>query len=187
MATCNECKGTFSFFSLDDGLCKECNTKLNPPCSGCGNTFRAGFVVDGLCQECREGNAWEREAKKEQEAELAKKLSKNIMLTTETAHNLDVDTRLGIVASEVIIGLHLGKEVLVGVRDLVGGRSKSLQKTFREGREIAFEELQLQAHKLGADAVVGIDIDYLDIGGGKTTMPMVVVSGTAVKLNACEA
>lgn len=155
-------------------------------CNQCNKDFLAHYLVGGVCVTCREGPVVEQDNRSQSEIDRdrqkAIQLSKNIMLTTETAHNLDVVTRLGIVASEVIIGQHLGKEILVGLRDLVGGRSKSLQKTFREGREIAFEEMRVQAYELGADAVVGIDIDYLDIGGGKTTMPMVVVSGTAVNL-----
>ena len=151
------------------------------------------YLVGGVCVTCREGPVVEQDNRSQSEIDRdrhkAIQLSKNIMLTTETAHNLDVVTRLGIVASEVIIGQHLGKEILVGLRDLVGGRSKSLQKTFREGREIAFEEMRVQAYELGADAVVGIDIDYLNVGSGigQSTMPMVVVSGTAVKVSSGEA
>ena len=120
--------------------------------------------------------------KKESIAKQKKVALESIIITTETAHNLAVENRLGVIAAEVVIGAHIGKDFLTDVRNMVGGRSKSLQKSFKEAREIAVDELRADALSLGAQAIVGVNISYLDISGG-ATMPMVVVSGTAVSLS----
>lgn len=105
-----------------------------------------------------------------------------ILLTTETAHNLPVAERLDIVTAEVVIGLHLFKDIATIFRDGFGGRSKFMQEGLREARKTALDELRLEAHALGADAVVGVGLDYSEIGGGGKNMLFLVASGTAVKL-----
>lgn len=164
MANCKKCDQKKGFFELIDGICDSCRNE----------------VTRQKAQEIADAEEKIRlDAKRVQDAKSTS--IQKITLTTETSHNLNVIERLGVIATEVIVGQHLGKEMLVGLRDLVGGRSKSLQNTFREAREIAFDEIRLEAYELGADAVVGIDIDYLDVSS-VGTMPMVVVSGTAVKV-----
>ena len=106
-----------------------------------------------------------------------------IILTTETAHNLPVDQRLEIVTAEVVIGMHLFKDIASAFRDTFGGRSGTMQKGLRDARKTALEELKLEAHALGADAVVGIDLDYSEISGGGKSMLFLVASGTAVTLS----
>lgn len=164
MATCKECGAKVSFLSLMEGVCDACRDKER--------ILREQAAASETAQVAQE------------QFEVDESL-KSIILTTEAVCGLEITERLGIVATEVVIGQHLGKEFLTGVRDIVGGRSKSLQKTFREGREIAFQEIRQEAFNLGADAVVAVDIDYLDVSGGGT-MPMVCVSGTAVKLKTGE-
>ena len=80
----------------------------------------------------------------------------------------------------VILGANIFRDFFAGIRDIVGGRSGAYEKELRKAREIAFEELGSQARALGADAVVGIDIDYETVGQNGS-MLMVSVSGTAVK------
>lgn len=106
-----------------------------------------------------------------------------VLLTTETAHDLPVAERLGIVVSEVVGGVNILKDFAAGFRNIVGGRSGTTQNALKDLREQALAELQYAAAERGADAVVGVDLDYNDIGGSGSTMLMIVASGTAVKLS----
>jgi uncharacterized protein YbjQ (UPF0145 family) len=85
----------------------------------------------------------------------------------------------GVVAGEAIMGANLFKDLFAGVRDLVGGRSATYERELQRAREIALQELQERAKELGANAVVGIDLDYEVLGQGNS-MLMVSASGTAV-------
>jgi uncharacterized protein YbjQ (UPF0145 family) len=100
-----------------------------------------------------------------------------ILTTTTAVEGKRVEEYLGVVFGEVISGVHLGKDLLAGFRDIFGGRSKSYEAEIEKARSGAFEELRTRAKDAGADAVLGIDIDYETIGA----MMMVTVSGTAVK------
>ncbi len=87
----------------------------------------------------------------------------------------------GVVTGEAILGANIFKDFFAGIRDIVGGRSAAYEQELQKARRIAFEEMSDQARDLGANAIVGIDIDYETVGsqGG---MLMVSVSGTAVTL-----
>jgi len=104
-----------------------------------------------------------------------------ILSTTSSLDNQKVSQYLGIVTGETIIGANFIKDFFAGIRDIVGGRSGSYEKVLREAKDIALKEMEEQAHRMGADAVIGIDLDYETVGpnGG---MLMVTASGTAVKL-----
>ena len=104
-----------------------------------------------------------------------------IISTTPTLEGRPIRDYLGIVTGEVIIGANIFKDLFAGIRDIVGGRSGSYEKSLRQAREIAFRELEEEALKLGADAVVGVDIDY-EVIGERGSMMMVSASGTAVTL-----
>lgn len=85
----------------------------------------------------------------------------------------------GVVAGEAILGVNLFKDLFAGIRDLVGGRSATYERELQRARDIALEDLQERAQELGANAVVGIDLDYETLGQGGG-MLMVSASGTAV-------
>jgi len=104
-----------------------------------------------------------------------------IIATTPTLEGRPVRDYLGIVTGEVIVGANIFKDLFAGIRDIVGGRAGAYESTLRSAREQAFRELQDEARRLGADAVIGVDIDYEVVGQGGS-MLMVSVSGTAVKL-----
>ena len=87
----------------------------------------------------------------------------------------------GIVFGEAILGANIFRDLLAGVRDIVGGRSGAYESKLRTGREIAVIEMLHEAQRLGADAVVGIDIDFETVGQTQT-MLMICASGTAVTL-----
>jgi uncharacterized protein YbjQ (UPF0145 family) len=103
-----------------------------------------------------------------------------IISTTNTLETNEVKQYLGIVTGETIIGANLFKDIFAGIRDIVGGRSGSYEKVLREAKDTALKEMEDQATRLGADAIIGVDLDYETVGasGG---MLMVTASGTAVK------
>jgi uncharacterized protein YbjQ (UPF0145 family) len=101
------------------------------------------------------------------------------MTTTPTIEGKRIVAYRGVIAGEAILGANLFKDLFAGIRDLVGGRSGTYEKELRKAREIALRELEAQAQELGANAVVGIDIDYEELGE-KNGMLMVSASGTAV-------
>ncbi len=88
----------------------------------------------------------------------------------------------GVVAAEAILGANIFRDFFAGIRDLVGGRSAAYEKELRKARDIATKELIQQAQEAGANAIVGIDIDYENIGPQGGGMLMVSMSGTAVSL-----
>ena len=104
-----------------------------------------------------------------------------LMSTTSVIEGRPVRDYLGVVTGEVIVGANIFKDFFAGIRDVVGGRSGVYEKTLSSARKTALEELAAEARTLGADAVIGIDLDYEVIGSGGS-MLMVSASGTAVKL-----
>jgi uncharacterized protein YbjQ (UPF0145 family) len=85
----------------------------------------------------------------------------------------------GLVAGEAILGANIFKDLFAGIRDLVGGRSATYERELQRARELAISEMQERAQELGANAVVGVDLDYEVLGAGNG-MLMVSASGTAV-------
>jgi len=100
--------------------------------------------------------------------------------TTSTVDGKTVSEYLGVVAGEAILGANIFKDIFGAVRDIIGGRSGAYEREMGKAREIAFSELEDQAKRLGADAIIGIDIDY-EVVGQQGGMMMVSVSGTAVR------
>jgi uncharacterized protein YbjQ (UPF0145 family) len=102
-----------------------------------------------------------------------------IVTTTPSVEGRRIKQYLGIVAGEAILGANVFKDLFAGIRDLIGGRSGAYERVLRDAREMALAEIQQQARELGANAVVGLDIDY-EVLGERNGMLMVSVSGTAV-------
>ena len=103
-----------------------------------------------------------------------------IKTTTSVVEGRPVQDYLGVVVGEAILGANIFKDMFGAIRDVVGGRSGAYEREMGRAREIAFAEMEERARELGADGIVGIDIDYEVIGSGGSMM-MVSVSGTAVK------
>jgi uncharacterized protein YbjQ (UPF0145 family) len=104
------------------------------------------------------------------------------MMTVTTTPGIDgrrITKYCGVVAGEAILGANLFKDLFAGIRDLVGGRSATYERELQRAREIAMQEMQDRARDLGANAVVGVDLDYEVLGQGNG-MLMVSASGTAV-------
>lgn len=104
-----------------------------------------------------------------------------LLTTTPTIEGKPIQQYIGIVASESIIGANIFKDIFAGIRDIVGGRSGTYERVIEEARQNALVELQQKAQQLGANAVVGIDLDFETVGSGGS-MLMVVATGTAVKI-----
>lgn len=101
--------------------------------------------------------------------------------TTPSIQGKDITNYYGVVTGEAILGANIFKDFFAGIRDIVGGRSAAYESELKKARIIAFKEMSQQARDLGANAIVGIDIDYETVGA-KGGMLMVSVSGTAVTL-----
>ncbi len=102
-----------------------------------------------------------------------------IVSTTAFVDGKKVTAYLGIVSGETILGANIFRDFLASIRDIVGGRAGAYETVLRDARQSAVAEMTAQAASLGADAVLGVDIDYETVGNG---MLMVAASGTAVKL-----
>jgi len=104
-------------------------------------------------------------------------------MTVTTTPGIDgrtIGSYLGIVTGEAIVGANIFQDLFANIRDIVGGRSAAYEQELARARTIALEELQAAAQQLGAEAVVGVDLDY-EVLGANNGMLMVSVSGTAVK------
>lgn len=101
-----------------------------------------------------------------------------IVTTTPTVEGRPAREYLGIVTGEAILGANLFKDIFAGIRDIVGGRSAAYEQELGKARRTALAEMQDEARALGADAIVGVDLDYEVINN----MLMVSASGTAVRL-----
>jgi uncharacterized protein YbjQ (UPF0145 family) len=102
-----------------------------------------------------------------------------IVTTTDNIEGKAITGYLGIVSGECVYGANFVRDWMASIRDIVGGRSGSYEKVLRDAKGAALEDLTAAARELGADAVVGLDLDYETVGD---TMLMVSANGTAVKL-----
>lgn len=160
MATCKRCsKSGFGLLEIKEGRCPACRRDL---------------------EKLEAAKTDEQRASDRTAENTARKKATTLPITTE-AFVGDVE-RLGVVATEVVLGMNFFKDVLANLRDIFGGRSGAVQDTLEEARTLAFEDLKLKAVKLGADAVIAVDIDYHSVStGSAVNMMMVSVSGTAIR------
>ena len=155
--------------------CAECNRVV-------GDWLEAVEFIEGftLCAPC---------GKRKKVVEKHRQLhsitipTPEVTLTTETYLGDLVVDRLGVIASECVLGVNVFRDFKSAITNITGGRSQGLQNSLKEAKEIVFRELKLEAHNLGANAVIGIDLDYQELNGKGGDMLMLVASGTAVILN----
>jgi uncharacterized protein YbjQ (UPF0145 family) len=102
-----------------------------------------------------------------------------ILSTGPAVEGRPVEEYLDVVSAQAIMGVNIGKDITAGIRNIVGGRSKSYEGEISKAVDEVMGELRAAAEKLGADAILSIDIDYETVG---SNMLMVAASGTAVKL-----
>lgn len=114
-------------------------------------------------------------------AEVIEKIAKDLILTTEFAMpDYRITKRLDIITAECVFGMNMFRDMFASVRDVLGGRSGASQKVLRDARKTCLAELRREALISGANAVIGVDLDYSEISGDGKSMLMVVASGTAV-------
>ncbi len=104
-----------------------------------------------------------------------------LLTTTPTVEGCPIKQYMGVVTGETIIGANFVKDFMAGITDFFGGRSGSYENVLRQAKDTALAEMQQRAQQMGANAVVGIDLDYEALGSGGS-MLMVTASGTAVVL-----
>ena len=102
-----------------------------------------------------------------------------IITTTPSIEGRTIREYLGIVNGDAIMGANIVRDFLAGITDIIGGRSGAYERKLQQAKEVALNDMEKMAKKLGADAIVGVDLDYEVVGEG---MLMVSVNGTAVKL-----
>lgn len=153
-------------------------------CPECGN--KVGLFDDydgGVCKACyyAAANAKAQGVYDEQNQRDAN--IQAILLTTETyPKGLKITQRIEVVTAECAFGMNIFKDLFAGVRNIVGGRSEAVQRTLRDTRRAALYELKKEAFEVGANAVVGVDLDYVELAATGSTMVLLVASGTAVRV-----
>lgn len=192
MATCNECGKKIGILEPEyDGKCGSCYEEIRE--TGKARTLNERETLEQQkkkLEEIKAAGSWsDRIAIARQEKDFShftpqerQTIIGQIRQTTGFQFtDIEIVRELKVISAEVVYGLHFGKELLAGIRDIVGGRTKSMQGVLREARENALDELCLEAVLVGGNGIIGIDLDYqqLDVkaAGGPI---MLVASGTAV-------
>ena len=104
-----------------------------------------------------------------------------LITTTNVVEGRPVQEYLGVINAQSIIGANIFKDIFAGLRDVFGGRSKTFERVLELAKEDALRELAEKAQALGANGVLGVDLDFETIGSGGS-MLMVIATGTAVRL-----
>ncbi|HCV50179.1 MAG TPA: YbjQ family protein [Saprospirales bacterium] len=146
-------------------------------CESCGsNSDLARHGESFFCGTCRELGLHTGV-----EASERKKTYDVKLTTTPTYPNLEIEEVKGVITSECVFGMNVFRDFFAGMTDFFGGRSEASQKVLRDARETCLNELKKEAYELGANGVIGIDLDYSEISGKGKGMLFLVASGTAVK------
>ncbi|WP_217810049.1 YbjQ family protein [Salibaculum griseiflavum] len=152
-------------------------------CPSCGK--KLGLFDDyegGVCKACYHAAAEEKAQHVYAEQNQRDADIDAVTLTTETyPEGLKITKRIEVVTAECAFGMNIFKDLFAGVRDIVGGRSEAVQKTLRDSRRVALYELKREAYEVGANAVVGVDLDYVELVAAGN-MVLLVASGTAVRI-----
>ena len=152
MANCRVCELGLIATEEDEGICYGCKTNPKP--------MRSNTPVEPAPPPLHE----------------------RVMLTTEMSVNLPIETRLEIITAEAVFGMNIFRDFFASVTDIVGGRSSATQKVLRGARTTVLDQLKREAHEIGANAVIAVDLDYSEISGQGKAMLFVIASGTAVIL-----
>ncbi len=118
----------------------------------------------------------------EERRALESKIKNFVLTTAPTVANQTIDRELKILTAECAFGINIFRDFFTSITDVVGGRSNSMQNVLRDARENCLTELKKEAIEAGADAVIGVDLDYQEFSGGGKSMLFLVASGTAVTL-----
>jgi uncharacterized protein YbjQ (UPF0145 family) len=155
-------------------------------CVYCDKTLSASEIWDGFHEACavdengkvKRRDLTEAEVKTQKRDEAIEKIP---LTTTLEFPEYEIQNTLEIITAECVFGMNIFRDMFAGIRDLVGGRSDATQKVLRDARKTCLYELKAEAYELGADGVIGIDLDYQEFSGQGKGMLFLVASGTAVK------
>lgn len=153
-------------------------------CRYCNEPLPKHLYLEGIHPECliEERNAEGTLSESEQDSyDLFNKASHIRLTTTMSFANHEVEEELDVITAECVFGMNVFRDFFAGLTDFFGGRSNASQKVLRDARKACLEELRIEAAEIGADGVVGIDLDYSEISGKGKGMLFLVASGTAVK------
>jgi len=173
---CNSCgddlykKAKVTFEKSQKAECKHCHKSVN-----------ISDIKDGYCNECSDPLFREESVRLKEEKALEIEKMNSIFITTEVAINIDIDKRLDLISSECIYGINIVKDFFSGIRDIVGGNVKSLEKSLKDAKNEVMEDLKNQAYSLGGDAVIGVRIEHTYNNAGGGSIMSVFATGTVVK------
>ena len=147
--------------------------------------MNGGLVCSLTCREIFEPkvpNERDQALMRAREAEKQAKLSSISLSTLNSLPGNKDFSVVGIVTAECVFGMNIFRDVFAAVRDVVGGRSDASEKVLKDLKATCLTELKEEAYKVGADAVLGVALDYSEFSGGGKSMLFLVASGTAVKI-----
>ena len=153
-------------------------------CRYCNELLPQHLYLDGIHDECliKEGiDAGTLEPEQQERHHLLSKASHIRLTTTMSFVNHEIEEELDVITAECVFGMNVFRDFFAGLTDFFGGRSKASQKVLRDARKACLDELRIEAVEIGADGVVGIDLDYSEISGKGKGMLFLVASGTAVR------
>jgi len=159
-----------------------------PNCKKCNYSYPPLELTDGYCKDCiplelkQEKHQQEQKQKDEKllEDKLLKEKYNSIILTTEMYIKEDIE-RIELISSECIYGINIIKDFFSGIRNIVGGNVKSLEKSLKDAKNEVMEDLKNQAYNLGGDAVIGVRIEHTYNNAGGGSIMSVFATGTVVK------
>lgn len=177
MAECIDCGSAVDTSAAFSGRCSKCHAKHLV------RDLDKSRVTQGLSPHESQAKRQVRNESALEERKLAERhLIEGILITTESQPNINIQERITIITAECAYGMNIFKDLFAGVRNVVGGRSEAVQSTMRDARETVLYELKREAHLVGANAVVAVDLDYVELAATGSTMLMLVASGTAVRI-----
>ena len=136
------------------------------------------FVLDNPDAEFEEESLGEKQQRLSIENEAIQKIK---ITTTNNLPNREIEEVLDVITSECVFGMNVFRDFFAGMTDFFGGRSEASQKVLRDARNTCLYELKKEAHEMGGDGIIGIDLDYSEISGKGKGMLFLVASGTVVR------
>lgn len=155
-------------------------------CSQCGKP--AGFMMN-MCQSCIDNSVVEAKTANTVEAEETREAREAAIeavqvTTAQSLAGYRIVRTVDIVSAECVLGMNFLQDFLASLSDVFGGRSGTTQNTLREARRTCMHELRREAHRVGANAIIAIDLDYAEFSGQGKSMVILVANGTAVTVQA---
>lgn len=153
------------------------SASIDTTCPRCGYTRQPSDIApEWQCPKCGVAYA------KAERPSLQERKERFILTTETTLQGYEITERVEVISAECVFGMSIFRDFFAGITDMVGGRSVATQKVLRDARRTCLEELKKEAISLGADAVIGIDLDYSEFSGGGKSMLFLVATGTAVRI-----